>query len=159
MLILKQSPNYLCNIVDESIWGSGKQILVFAQLQSVLIDLGPKIPLLPSTFEHCSLICCFQFRLSSMRTPRYFMWCDCLIGLLSINSLSLGLFCFVVTTINSVLLKFIDNLFNLNQLLTLTNSLLIFCCSVETLEWERVRFVSSAKRWIVEFEASKRWLI
>ena len=38
MLILKQSPNYLCNIVDESIWGSGKQILMFAHLQSVLID-------------------------------------------------------------------------------------------------------------------------
>ena len=38
MLILKQSPNYLRNIVDESIWDSGKQILVLAHLQSVLID-------------------------------------------------------------------------------------------------------------------------
>ena len=38
MLILKQSPNYLSSIVDESIWGSGKQILRFAHLQSVLID-------------------------------------------------------------------------------------------------------------------------
>ena len=47
MLILKQSPNYLCSIVDESIWGSGKQILRFAHLQSVLIDESPKIPLLP----------------------------------------------------------------------------------------------------------------
>ena len=73
------------------------------------------------------------------------MRCDCLIGLLSIDTLSSGLFCFVVTTINSVLLKLIDNLYTLSQLLTLTNSSLIFCCSVETLEWERVRFVSSAK--------------
>ena len=152
MLILKQSPNYLCSIVDESIWGSGKQILRLAHLQSVLNWLRAQDPL--ATFEHCFLICCFQFRLSSMRTPRYFMWCDCLIGLLSIDTLSSGLFCFVVTTINSVLLKLIDNLFTLNQLLTLSNSSLIFCCSVETLEWERVRFVSSAKRWIVEFEAS-----
>ena len=38
MLILKQSPNYLCSVVDESIGGSGKQILVLAHLQSVLID-------------------------------------------------------------------------------------------------------------------------
>ena len=28
----------------------------------------------------------------------------------------------------------------------------------KTLEWERVRFVSSAKRWIVEFEASGKML-
>ena len=87
------------------------------------------------------------------------MSCDCLIGLLSTDTLSSGLFCFVVTTINSVLLKLIDNLFNFNQLLTLTNSLLIFCCSVKTLEWEGVRFKSSAKRRIVEFEASGRSLI
>ena len=47
MLILKQSSSYLCNIVDVSIWGSGKQILVFARLQSLLIKSGSKIPLLP----------------------------------------------------------------------------------------------------------------
>ena len=60
---LKQSLNYLCNIVDESIWGSGKQILMFAHPQSVLIDLGPKIPLLPLNIVPCFVVSCLDCRL------------------------------------------------------------------------------------------------